>query len=84
LEELPPLSELGNLVEQSPNTEINLDAAFAPIDSVSMGEGLMDEDGEDDTLSGAETAEATEADVVAEVSEEIIEESGMLPPAQLH
>jgi segregation and condensation protein B len=84
LEELPPLSELGNLVEQSPNTEINLDAAFAPIDSVSMGEGLMDEDGEDDTLSGAEAAEAMGADAVTEVSEQNTEDSGMSPPAQLH
>lgn len=47
LEELPPLSELGNLVEQSPNAEMNLDAAFAPLESVSLGEGLM-EDGEED------------------------------------
>ena len=84
LEELPPLSELGNLVEQSPNTEINLDAAFAPIDSVSMGEGLMDEDGEDDTLSGTESAEAAGADAAAEVSEENTEDSGISPPVQLH
>jgi len=47
LEELPPLSELGSLVERSPNTEINLDAAFAPVESVSMGEGLMEGDEED-------------------------------------
>jgi len=50
LEELPPLSELGSLVEQSPNTEINLDAAFAPLESVSMGEGLMDSDEDDSRL----------------------------------
>lgn len=47
LEELPPLSELGNLVEQTP-AAMNLDAAFAPTESVSMGEGLMDGDEVDD------------------------------------
>ena len=88
LEELPPLSELGNLVEQSPNAEINLDAAFAPIDTVSMGEGLMEgDDGEEDVQAGAElveTAEAEVADAVTDPSEEGLEESGTPPPAQLH
>ena len=41
LEELPPLSELGSLVEQTP-AAMNLDAAFAPVEPVSMGEGLME------------------------------------------
>lgn len=90
LEELPPLSELGNLVEQSPNTEINLDAAFAPIDSVSMGEGLMEGDDAEDTVdvqAGAElveAAEAVETDAVSDPSEQEVEEPGVPPPAQLH
>lgn len=90
LEELPPLSELGNLVEQSPNTEINLDAAFAPIDSVSMGEGLMEGDDAEDTVdvqAGAElveAAEAVETDAVYDPSEQEVEEPGVPPPAQLH
>lgn len=90
LEELPPLSELGNLVEQSPNAEINLDAAFAPIDSVSMGEGLMEEDdGEDgvDVQAGAELVEAADAveiDAFSDSSEKEVEETGLPPPAQLH
>jgi segregation and condensation protein B len=59
LEELPPLSELGSLVEQ-PNREINLDAAFEPLPSVSMGEGLVD--GEDEEVTAAEAdAPAAEA-----------------------
>ena len=68
LEELPPLSELGSLVEQSPNAEINLDAAFAPLESVSMGEGLMDDgddvDGEsaDDGEGGLEQSAAAAED----------------------
>ena len=90
LEELPPLSELGNLVEQSPNTEINLDAAFAPVDSVSMGEGLMEGDDAEDTVdvqAGAElveAAEAVETDAVSDPSEQEVEEPGVPPPAQLH
>jgi len=48
LEELPPLSELGSLVEQTPNAPMDLDAAFAPLESVSMGEGLMDAEAEAD------------------------------------
>ena len=47
LEELPPLSELGSLVEQAP-AAMNLDAVFAPVEPVSMGEGLMDGDEADD------------------------------------
>ncbi|MGV3627729.1 MAG: SMC-Scp complex subunit ScpB [Betaproteobacteria bacterium] len=48
LEELPPLSELGSLVEQTPNAPMDLDAAFAATEPVSMGEGLMDDDVADD------------------------------------
>ncbi|MFZ9562937.1 MAG: hypothetical protein ACO273_11690, partial [Burkholderiales bacterium] len=78
------------LVEQSPNAEINLDAAFAPIDSVSMGEGLMEEDdGEDgvDVQAGAELVEAADAveiDAFSDSSEKEVEETGLPPPAQLH
>ncbi len=70
LEELPPLAELGNLVEQSPNAPMDLDAAFAPVESVSMGEGLMDGDEADD---GQEEQSA------ADVDEETVD-----TPAQLH
>ena len=64
LEELPPLSELGSLVEQSPNAEINLDAAFAPLESVSMGEGLMDDDEDDLSLETAAPEAKDGADAV--------------------
>lgn len=60
LEELPPLSELGNLVEQTP-AAMNLDAAFAPAESVSMGEGLMD----GDEVDGAEADDAPEQSAAA-------------------
>lgn len=71
LEELPPLSELGNLVEQTP-AAMNLDAAFAPLESVSMGEGLMDDeevDGEedDDAEGGPEQSAAAAEDEITEV-----------------
>lgn len=72
LEELPPLSELGNLVEQTPNAPMDLDAAFAPLESVSMGEGLMDDeevDGEegDDAVGGPEQSAAAAEDDITEV-----------------
>lgn len=86
LEELPPLSELGNLVEQSPNAEINLDAAFAPLESVSMGEGLMDD--EDSDLDGdGEGAEATleAGDDSVGLPRDQSEEDDQAPPStQLH
>lgn len=68
LEELPPLSELGSLVEQTPNAPMDLDAAFAPLESVSMGEGLMDGeevDGEetDDAEGGPEQSAAAEDEI---------------------
>lgn len=44
LEELPPLSEIGSLIEQPANAGIDLDAAFAPVERASPGEGLMDDD----------------------------------------
>ncbi len=68
LEELPPLSELGSLVEQTPTAPMDLDAAFAPEESVSMGEGLMD-DGEeiDDAEGEREQSAAAAEDEVTEV-----------------
>ncbi len=76
LEELPPLSELGNLVEQTP-AAMNLDAAFVPLESASMGEGLMD-DG--DEVDGVAVDDATEQSAAA------AEEGAVEVPAsaQLH
>ncbi len=62
LEELPPLSELGSLVEQAP-AAMNLDAAFAPAESVSMGEGLMD--GEESDDAPEQSAAAAEDETAA-------------------
>lgn len=60
LEELPPLSELGSLVEQTPNAPMDLDAAFAPVESVSMGEGLMDDDVADGEIADDAAADVAE------------------------
>ena len=80
LEELPPLSELGSLVEQSPNAEINLDAAFAPLESVSMGEGLMD-DGDDVDGESADDGEGGPEQSAAAAEDETV----VVPAsAQLH
>ncbi len=67
LEELPPLSELGSLVEQAP-AAMNLDAVFAPTESVSMGEGLMDGD-EVDGESADEALEQSAATAEDETTE---------------
>ena len=88
LEELPPLSELGSLVEQSPNAEINLDAAFAPLESVSMGEGLMD-DADDDADTAVEAADAALVSEDAADANDRADEAGTAndetpPPAKLH
>lgn len=70
LEELPPLSELGSLVEQTPNVPMDLNAAFASEESVSMGEGLMDDGDEvngesaDDAEGGPEQSAAAEDEAV--------------------
>lgn len=70
LEELPPLSELGGLVEQTPNAPMDLEAAFAPLESVSMGEGLMDgdevEDAPEQSAAAAED-ESTEVPASAQL-----------------
>ena len=47
LEELPPLTDLGNLVEQAPNAEMDLAAALSG-ESPTMAEGVMDADEEGD------------------------------------
>lgn len=79
LEELPPLSELGSLVEQTPNAPMDLDAAFAATEPVSMGEGLMD----DDVVDG-ETADDAEGG--PEQSAAAAEDENFVAPAsaQLH
>jgi len=78
LEELPPLSELGNLVEQ-PNREMNLDAAFEPLPAVSMGEGLVDGD-EDEAVAADGTV--AEAEAVADSASDTPEAEA--PASQLH
>jgi segregation and condensation protein B len=69
LEELPPLSELGGLVEQqNPNAGMDLEAALAaPLPPVSMAEGVMQDDGTDE-----------------DVHEPSAEAGGEGTPAQLH
>jgi len=77
LEELPPLTDLGNLVEQAPNAEIDLAAALSG-ESATMAEGFMDAD------DAAEDVPEQMADAVNDESadEEIDED---LPArAQLH
>jgi segregation and condensation protein B len=76
LEELPPLSELGSLVEP-PAATINLDAAFEPLPAASIGEGLVD--GEDaEAADGAAAAPAAVSDVAPDA------DAGAAPAPQLH
>jgi segregation and condensation protein B len=89
LEELPPLSELGSLVEQ-PNREMNLDAAFEPLPPPSLGEGLV-EDEESDPASAERVAPgADEVEPEVEATEAGATEAGateagaILPPQQIH
>lgn len=79
LEELPPLSELGSLVEQTPNAPMDLNAAFAEA-SVSMGEGLMD-DGDEADGEAADDAEGGPEQSAAAAEDEAIE---VPASAQLH
>lgn len=77
LEELPPLSELGNLVEQSQPAEVSLDSAFEPAEPASMGEGLMDDDEADEAAGSLSAASVDEAGTGGE--------AGAVPaPTQLH
>jgi len=75
LEELPPLTELGNLVEQSQTSsaEVDLAAALAG-DGATMAEGVMDADDE----SGDVPVQMAEAEGGEAVTEEMPER------AQLH
>lgn len=53
LEELPPLSELGSLVEQNPNAGMDLEAALAATQPpASMAEGVMESDEADGDAQG--------------------------------
>jgi len=83
LEELPPLSELGSLVEQPPNAEFSLDSAFVPTERISMGEGLMEGDEEEAAAEASATGSALD-DVEAGVSEQAEEDSETPAPARLH
>ena len=70
LEELPPLDDLGALVESSGAAQMEMNMPGGDgVSSVSAGEGLMDDDLDDDLL---------EAVVVASSAEETP------PPSQLH
>jgi len=81
LEELPPLSELGSLVEQqTPNTEMDLAAALSG-ESPSMAEGVMDADNEADDAP-EQLADAVNDESAAEDSEEELEDRPVR--AQLH
>jgi len=66
LEELPPLSELGSLVEQNPNAEMDLDAALAAtLPAASMAEGVMESDETDGEAEDAEAAAEGDADAMS-------------------
>ena len=82
LEELPPLAELGNLVEQAPGANGDLDAV-SDRSSASMAEGVIDaEDGDDGGTEGAESAAdgaGSRADVL-----EVMEVSEAPAAVQLH
>ncbi len=80
LEELPPLTDLGNLVEQTPNAEIDLATALSG-ESPSMAEGVMDSDDEADDAP-EQMADAVNDDSAAEESEEEMDERPVR--AQLH
>lgn len=84
LEELPPLSELGSLVERSPNSEINLDAAFATTERVSMGEGLMEGDEEEAAAEASATDSALDDVEDTAVAEQADEDGETPAPTQLH
>jgi len=70
LEELPPLDDLGALVESSGAAQMEMNMPGGDgVSSISAGEGLMDDDLDDDLL---------ESVVVASSAEETP------PPSQLH
>lgn len=83
LEELPPLSDLGSLVEQqAPNAEIDLAAALSG-QTASMAEGVM---GADDEESGDAPEQMADDAVNDESADEAVEEEIEEQPArvQLH
>ena len=66
LEELPPLSELGSLVEQNPNAGMDLEAALAAtLPAASMAEGVMESDETDGEAEDAEAAAEGDADAMS-------------------
>ena len=88
LEELPPLSELGSLVEQqSPNAEMDLAAALSG-ESPTMGEGFMDadEETEDAPEQMADAVNDESADEARETDEAVdeVEIDDRPVRAQLH
>jgi segregation and condensation protein B len=77
LEELPPLSELGSLVEQNPNAEMDLEAALAAtLPSASMAEGVMDADESDDDAESGDGAEEFSASAEMPEEAEATEDTG--------
>jgi segregation and condensation protein B len=83
LEELPPLSELGSLVEQNANAEMDLEAALAATaPSASMAEGVMD--AEEDETDAADGDEAPSADAEASAGDAVTAVAGEASPDRLH
>ncbi len=76
LEELPPLTDLGNLVEQAPNAEMDLAAALSG-ESPTMAEGVMDADDAPEQMADAENEESADETVEEEMDERPVR-------AQLH
>ncbi len=83
LEELPPLTELGSLVEQQTTSpEIDLATALSA-ESPTMAEGVMDADDEGDDAADDDAPEQR-ADAVNDESAEEAAEEEMPARAQLH
>ncbi len=87
LEELPPLSELGSLVEQNPNAGMDLEAALAATAaSASMAEGVMDADEADGDAEAPEAAAGDDGGAMstADAAEAGAAEEEGVPAARLH
>lgn len=86
LEELPPLSELGSLVEQNSNAEMDLDAALATtLPEASMAEGVMESDEADGGAEDAEAAAEGEDGAMSAAAEDGQSSTGgEEPAARLH
>jgi len=76
LEELPPLTELGALVEQVPGAELDLETALAG-EPATMAEGLMESE-EDSAETPEQSADAGDAPA------DVAADEGMPVRAQLH